>query len=78
MLKLTGTTDRNTVIKYLEQEDVYKYLAVEESNKIQDAALKEKNKKRALLECTSNPEDKTQLCKPHRSNKYFGNTCCSI
>ena len=42
--KLTGTAsvdlDRNTVIKDLEQEEVYKYLGVDESRGIQDAAMK--------------------------------------
>ena len=79
--KLTGTMsvelDRNTVIKDL-VEEVYKYLGVDESNGIQHAAMKEKNIKRVLPESTSNPEDRTQLCKSHRSNKYFGNTCCKF
>ena len=42
--------------------------------RIQHVAMKEKNKKRVLLESKSNPEDRTQLCKLHRSNKYLGNT----
>ena len=41
--ELTGTAsvelDRNTVIKDLEQEEVYKYLGVDESNGIQHAAV---------------------------------------
>ena len=37
--------DRNTVIKDLEQEEVYKYLGVDESNGIQQAAVKEKIRK---------------------------------
>ena len=79
--KLTETTsvelDRNTLIKDLEQEEMYKYLGVE-SNGIQHAAMKEKNKKKVLPESTSNTEDRTQLCKLHRSNKYFGNGCCNV
>ena len=47
--KLTETTsvvvDRNTVIKDLEQEEVYKYLGVIESNGNQLAAMKEKIRK---------------------------------
>ena len=47
--KLTETTsvvvDRNTVIKDLEQEEVYKYLGVIESNGNQHAAMKEKIRK---------------------------------
>ena len=47
--KLTGTTsvelDRNTVIKDLEQERMYKYLGVDESKGIQHAAMKEKIRK---------------------------------
>ena len=47
--KLTGTTsvelDRNKVIKDLEQEEVYKDLGVDESNRIQHAAMKEKARK---------------------------------
>ena len=74
--KLTGTTsvelDQNTVIKGLEQEEVYKYLGVDESNGFQHAAMKEKNKKILLLESTKNPEDRNQLCYSHRSN-----TCCN-
>ena len=57
------------MIKDLEQEEVYKYLGVDESNGIQYAAMKEKIR-RVLLESKSNPKDKTQLCKWHRSNKY--------
>ena len=77
--KLTGTTsvelDRHTVIKDLEREEVYKYLGVDESNGIQHAAIKEKIRKecyrivRAIL--------KTEL-KSHRSNEYFGHTCCNV
>ena len=47
--KLTETTsvvvDRNTVIKDLEQEEVYTYLGVIESNGNQHAAMKEKIRK---------------------------------
>ena len=47
--KLTETTsvelDRDTLIKDLEQEEVYKYLGVE-SNGIQHAAMKEKIRKK--------------------------------
>ena len=47
--KLTGTTsvepDRNTVIKDLEQEEVYKYLGIDGSNGIQHAAMKGKIRK---------------------------------
>ena len=63
--------DRKTVIKDLEQKEVYKYLDVDENS---TCSNERKNKKRVLLESTSNPEDRTQLCKLHRSNKYFGNT----
>ena len=58
--------DQNTVMKDLE------------SNRYQHTAMKEKNKKRVLPESTSNPEDRTQLRKSHRSNKHFGNACCNI
>ena len=47
--KLIGTTlvqlVRNTVIKDLEQEEVYKSLGVDESNGIQHAVMKEKIRK---------------------------------
>ena len=49
------------MIKDREQEEVCKYLGVHESNGIQHATMKEKNKKRVLPESTSNPEDRTQL-----------------
>ena len=79
--KLTRTTsvelDRNTVIKDLKQKEVHKYFGIDESNGIQHAAMR-KSKKGVLPESTSNPEDGTQLCKLHRSNKYFGNTCCNV
>ena len=59
--KLTGTTsvelDRNTVIKDLQQEEEFKYLGVDGSNRIQHAAMKKKNKKRVLPESTNNPEE---------------------
>ena len=47
--KLTGTTsvelDRNTVIKDLQQEEEFKYLGVDGSNRIQHAAMKKKIRK---------------------------------
>ena len=70
--------DRNTVIKDLEKEEVHKYLGADESNGTQHAEIKEKIKKRVLHESMSNLEDRTRLCNSNRSNKYFGNTCCSI
>ena len=58
--KLTGKTsvklDQNTVIKDLEQKEMYKNLGVDESNGIEHAAMKEKIRKkcyqrvRAILE----------------------------
>ena len=70
------------MIKYLEQDELYKYLVVDESNEVQHAVIKKKKKKeksgRVLPESTSNAKDRTQLCKTHRCNKYFGNTCCNV
>ena len=47
--KLTGTTsvelDRNTVIKDLQQEEEFKYLGVDGSNRIQHAEKKKKIRK---------------------------------
>ena len=47
--KLTETIsaelDRNTVIKDLEEEEVYKYLGIDESNGIQHSAMKQKIRK---------------------------------
>ena len=79
--KLTGTTsielDWNTVIKCLEQEEVFKYFFINESKGTQHTAMKDKIQK-VLPASTSNPEDRKQLCKSYRSNKYFGSTCCNV
>ena len=73
--KLTETTsvgvDRNTVIKDLEKEEVYKYLGFVESNGNQHAAMKEKIRKECYRRVRA-------LYKSHRRNKYFGNTCCIV
>ena len=63
--KLTGTTsvelDRNAVTKDLEQGEVYKYFGVDESDGIQQAAMKKNNKKKRVLpESISNPEERTR------------------
>ena len=68
--KLTGTTsvelDRNTVIKDLEQEEVCKYLGVDESNGVQHAAMKEKIRKecyrkvRPILKTELNSANRTE------------------
>ena len=79
--KLTGTMsielDWNTVIKCLEQEEVFKHFFIDESKGTQHTAMKDKIKK-VLPVSTSNPEDRKQLCKSYRSNKYFGSTCCNV
>ena len=66
--------DRNTVIKDLEQEELYKYLGVDKSHGIQYVAMtQKKNSQKSRKKSRQN-----QLCKSHKSNKHFGNTCCSI
>ena len=66
--KLTGTASVElTLVKDLEQEEVYKYVGVDESNRIQHAAMKEEIEKSswrvlAILKTT-------QLRKSHRSSK---------
>ena len=79
--KLTGTMsielDWNTVIKCLEQEEVFKHFFIDESKGTQHTAMKDKIKK-VLPASTSNPEDRKQLCKSYRSNKNLGSTCCNV
>ena len=65
------------MIEEFEQDEVCKYLVIDESNEIQHAVIKRKKKRKdwksVTGEYTSNPKDRTQLCKTHR-----GNTCCNV